>query len=469
MNMILHDVHFSRFDIRQEDTLEEPQHLGLEFEAIVANPPFSAKWRGKDNVLFETDDRFSQYGALASKAYADWAFVQHMIYHLADNGTIAVVLPSGAMFRGSAEREIRKHLVERLNYIDAVIGLPLNLFYGTEIPPYILVVKKCRTDDENILFVDASEDFVQSGTKNTLSSDQVSKIVGAYRDRLNDGKYARVVPVAEVIENKCNLSVNRYIDKYKPPLEMSLAQVSDLLNANKETLREVDDQIREYTDSLNIPFPDGQNAEHLQNYKKTCARLLFRRSLRLLDQNGRRFQAEWDCVSLASLTQRCTQKNANNVLSRVLTNSAVRGIVDQGDYFDKDIANVDNLDGYYIVEKGDFVYNPRISANAPVGPINRNDLATGIMSPLYTVFRFEQRDTDFFKHYFATGEWHRYMYKIANFGARHDRMSIALDDLFDMVVPNPGEQEKFAISKFLNLLDRKLQLVLGSPSLISEI
>ena len=123
MNMILHDVHFRQFDIRQEDTLEHPQHLDERFEAVVANPPFSAKWRGKDNPLNETDDRFSQYGRLAPTTKADFAFVQHMIYQMAENATMAVVLPHGVLFRGAAEEEIRKYIIKEQNYLDAVIGL----------------------------------------------------------------------------------------------------------------------------------------------------------------------------------------------------------------------------------------------------------------------------------------------------------------------------------------------------------
>ncbi|MDH5609386.1 MAG: type I restriction-modification system subunit M, partial [Cyclobacteriaceae bacterium] len=158
MNMILHDVHFSRFDIRQEDTLVEPQHPDMRFEAIVANPPFSAKWKGSDNPLNESDERFSQYGRLAPKSTADFAFVQHMIHQLADNGTMACVLPHGVLFRGSAEATIREYIITKQNYLDAVIGLPPNIFFGTSIPTCILVLSKCRVHSDDILFIDASND-----------------------------------------------------------------------------------------------------------------------------------------------------------------------------------------------------------------------------------------------------------------------------------------------------------------------
>jgi len=157
MNMILHVVNYSNFDIRQEDTLEKPQHLDKTFDAIVANPPFSAKWSA--NELHLLDERFSQYGKLAPSSKADFAFIQHMIYHLAENGTMAIVLPHGVLFRGAAELHIRKYLIEQKNYLDAVIGLPANIFYGTSIPTCILVFKKCKEDPDHILFIDASKEF----------------------------------------------------------------------------------------------------------------------------------------------------------------------------------------------------------------------------------------------------------------------------------------------------------------------
>jgi type I restriction enzyme M protein len=155
MNMILHNVHYRKFNLRQEDTLEHPQHLGMQFEAIVANPPFSAQWSA--NPLFTSDDRFSRYGKLAPGSKADFAFVQHMIYHLAENGSMAIVLPHGALFRGGAEQHIRKYLIKDCNYLDAVIGLPTNIFYGTSIPTCIMVYKKCRENPDDILFIDASQ------------------------------------------------------------------------------------------------------------------------------------------------------------------------------------------------------------------------------------------------------------------------------------------------------------------------
>ena len=181
MNMILHDVHYRKFDIKQEDTLEHPQHLDKKFEAIVANPPFSAQWSA--SPLFMSDDRFSQYGKLAPSSKADFAFVQHMIFHLDDNGIMAIVLPHGVLFRGGAEQHIRKYLIEDRNYLDAVIGLPPNIFYGTSIPTCILVFKKCRENPGNILFIDASRNFEKVKTQNFLRDSDINKIIDTYRNR----------------------------------------------------------------------------------------------------------------------------------------------------------------------------------------------------------------------------------------------------------------------------------------------
>jgi type I restriction enzyme M protein len=212
MNMILHDIHFDRFDIRQEDTLEKPQHLQYKFEAIVANPPFSAKWSA--DPLFLQDDRFNQYGKLAPSSKADYAFIQHMIYQLDENGTMAVVMPHGVLFRGGAEGYIREFLIREKNYLDAVIGLPANLFYGTSIPASILVFKKCRENTDNILFIDASKHFEKGKNQNKLSQKNIDKIIDTYSNRAMEEKYSYVAPISEVKGNEYNLNIPRYVDTF---------------------------------------------------------------------------------------------------------------------------------------------------------------------------------------------------------------------------------------------------------------
>lgn len=162
---------------------------------------------------------------------------------------------------------------------------------------------------------------------------------------------------------------------------------------------------------------------------------------------------EWEYQDLGKLSTRVNRKNSDAKITRVLTNSAEHGVIDQRDFFDKDIANQANLDGYYIVEKGDYVYNPRISVIAPVGPISRNNLGTGVMSPLYTVFRFDSEEGDFYAHYFKSSHWHHYMRQTSSTGARHDRISITNDNFMGLPLPVPTEAEQHRIAECLSSLD----------------
>ncbi|TXD48676.1 type I restriction-modification system subunit M [Polaribacter sp. IC073] len=253
MNMILHGVHYRTFDIKQEDTLEHPQHLEHRFEAIVANPPFSANWSA--NQLFMSDDRFSQYGKLAPGSKADFAFVQHMVHHLAENGQMAVVLPHGALFRGSAEGHIRKYLIEEKNFLDAVIGLPANIFYGTSIPTCILVFKKCRENPNDILFIDASADFEKVKTQNMLSDANVAKIVSTYRERKTEDKYSYVAPLSEVAENDYNLNIPRYVDTFEEEEQIDIENVATQIEDLAADLKENEKLIASFCKELNIKTP----------------------------------------------------------------------------------------------------------------------------------------------------------------------------------------------------------------------
>lgn len=253
MNMILHDVHYLKFDIKQDDTLEHPQHIDMQFEAIVANPPFSAQWSA--NPLFTSDDRFSQYGKLAPASKADYAFVQHMIYHLAENGTMAIVLPHGALFRGGAEQHIRKYLIEDKNYLDAVIGLPANIFYGTSIPTCILVFKKCREHPEDILFIDASNEFDKVKTQNILRNEHIDKIIDTYRNRTEIEKYSKRATLKEITDNDYNLNIPRYVDTFEAEAAIDIEAISEELKLLDQSIIETDNTIATFCKELNISTP----------------------------------------------------------------------------------------------------------------------------------------------------------------------------------------------------------------------
>ena len=253
MNMILHDVHYSKFDLKQDDTLESPQHLDLRFEAIVANPPFSAKWSA--NPIFESEDRFEAYGKLAPKSKADFAFVQHMIYQLADNGTMAVVLPHGVLFRGAAEGKIRKFLIHDRNYLDAVIGLPANIFYGTSIPTCILVLKKCRENPKNVLFIDASKHFDKEKNQNIINDDHIDEIINTYQQRTTKDKYSYVATLEEIAENDFNLNIPRYVDTFEEETPIDLEKVAAEIVDIDKAMEATDATIADFCKQLGIATP----------------------------------------------------------------------------------------------------------------------------------------------------------------------------------------------------------------------
>ncbi|HEY0908177.1 MAG TPA: type I restriction-modification system subunit M [Candidatus Paceibacterota bacterium] len=255
MNMILHGVHFDHFKIKNGDTLTEDLLPELKAEAVVANPPFSAKWKGDTDPQLVHDDRFSQYGRLAPKGAADYAFVTHMLYHLADNGTMAIVLPHGALFRSGAEAQIRQYIIEKQNYLDAVIGLPPDLFYGTGIPTMILVLKKCRKDDDDVLFIDASSDFIKGKSQNVLSDANISKIFDTYKNRQEIERYSHRATLEEIKSNEYNLNIPRYVDTFEEVENIDIGLIASELKEMRKVEVNLQNRIAEFCDELKIDKP----------------------------------------------------------------------------------------------------------------------------------------------------------------------------------------------------------------------
>lgn len=255
MNMILHGVHFDHFKFKKGDTLTEDMHADVKAEVIVANPPFSIEWKGESDPVLAHDERFSQYGRLAPKSAADYAFVTHMIHHLADNGTMAIVLPHGALFRSGAEGHIRKYIIEKQNYLDAVIGLPSNLFYGTTIPATIMVFKKTRKEDDSILFIDASKGFQKEKNQNKLTDKNLEKIFDVYKNRKEVDKYSHNASQDEIKENEYNLNIPRYVDSFEEEEVIDMKEVSlKLKDLYKEEI-ELKNKVGEFCEELGIDKP----------------------------------------------------------------------------------------------------------------------------------------------------------------------------------------------------------------------
>ena len=248
INMFLHDIGYDKFDIAHEDTLLNPRHWDDEpFEVIVSNPPYSIKWEGKDNTLLINDERFSPAGVLAPKSKADMAFIMHCLKWLATNGTAAIVCFPGIMYRGGAEQKIRKYLIDN-NFIDCIIQLPDNLFYGTSIATCIMVLKKSKTDNST-LFIDASNEFIKVTNSNKLTEQNIEKIVKVFTERKDKNDYfSKLVPNSDIEKNEYNLSVSSYVQKEDKSEIIDIKKLNAEINeivAKENILRQEIDKIIE--------------------------------------------------------------------------------------------------------------------------------------------------------------------------------------------------------------------------------
>ncbi len=256
MNMLMHGVDYQNFDIYKGDTIKNDMYGdGLKLTVQVCNPPYSLKYDANPALL--DDPRYSGVGKLAPKSHADFAFVQHMVYHMDEaDGRVAVLLPHGVLFRGGVEEDIRKYLIQDLNRLDAIIGLPANLFHGTSIPVCILVLKSKRNgNSNNILFIDASKDFIKGKNQNELSDEHIAKIVNAYKERKDIDKFAHVATMDEIKENDFNLNIPRYVDTAEKEEEINLDEVMDNIKQTDSEIEKVSAELKESFDLLGLKFP----------------------------------------------------------------------------------------------------------------------------------------------------------------------------------------------------------------------
>jgi len=245
INMFLHDIGFEKFDIAHGDTLTDPKHWDDEpFDAIVSNPPYSIRWEGDSNPVLINDPRFSPAGVLAPKSKADLAFTMHMLSWLSTTGTAAIVEFPGVLYRRGAEQKIRKYLIDN-NYVDAVIQLPPDLFFGTTIATCVIVLKKSKKDNAT-LFIDASAEFVRGGNKNKLSEENRERILHAFIDRKDIDHFARLVPNSDIAENDYNIAVSSYVEQNNETEEVDIeklnARIAEIV-IRQQKLREAIDEI----------------------------------------------------------------------------------------------------------------------------------------------------------------------------------------------------------------------------------
>lgn len=254
MNLLMHGIPYKNFTLYNDDTLLHDNFGDLKFQVQVNNPPYSLQYTPSESML--NDERFSACGALPPKSYADLLFVEHIAYHMDNDGRAAILLPHGVLFRGSGEYKIRKYLIETLNCVDAIIGLPAKMFQTTSIPVLALVLKKDRNgDSKNICFIDASNEFVKNGKFNVLSDENIDKIVDAYVNRKDIDKFCRVVSIDKIKENDYNCNIPRYVDTRKEEPEIDLTKVGNNIKEIDKQIKETNETLKTYFDELGLDFP----------------------------------------------------------------------------------------------------------------------------------------------------------------------------------------------------------------------
>ena len=248
MNMFLHNIDYHLFNIKNGDTLLEPMHEDQKsFEAIVSNPPYSIKWEGNDNPTLINDSRFAPAGILAPKSKADFAFIMHSIDHLASNGVAAIVCFPGIFYRSGAEQKIRKHIIDN-NYVDAIIQLPENLFFGTSISTNILVLKKSRNKND-VLFIDASQQFIKVNNGNKLTDKNINYILDLIKNRQEVEYISKNIDKKEINENNYDLSVNSYVEKKDTreiiDIKLLEKEINEIVVKNEKLRKEINNIIKE--------------------------------------------------------------------------------------------------------------------------------------------------------------------------------------------------------------------------------
>ncbi len=440
MNLLLHGIPHSQFTAYNDDTLNHDNFYDengklIKFTVQVANPPFSADW--KADIGLENDPRYKG-GGLPDKRFGEIGFVEHMAYHMDDDGRIAVILPPGVTTR-KEEYSMRKYFISK-NYVDAIISLPLNMFHTTDLPVIIMILKKNRNGNaDNVFFLDASKEYTRGRPKNYMTDEQIDRVVHAYMER-KDVQYCSIrVPVEQIANEKTNnyiLNINRYLPKKRDYINIDVEEKQSELIELNQAVADSNKRLQQWLGS-----------DLMQTFRFT--------------QDNGDIYPDWHDDKLSSFFMKVKTKNKDGEITNVLTNSARHGLIPQSYYFDKDIANTDKTDNYFVVETGNFVYNPRTSKDAPCGPIRVYELPdTGVVSPLYKVFKpIKDIYTLYWKYYFQSSYWNPYIIKNSGKGARHDRFSVKDPDFFSMPVIFPESlEEQQKIAEFFSDIDECIEL-----------
>lgn len=447
MNLLMHGVPYKKFTCHNADSIKTDNYYEngepVLFDVQVENPPYSAKFDQNPKLL--DDPRFSSCGVLAPQGKADLMFVESMVYHMAEDGRIAVLLPSGALYRGKkkkngteeAEYSIRKHLIDNLNVVDAIIGLPANMFHGAKLPVIVMVLKKKRNGNaQNILFIDASKYYTAEKAMNIITDDDIERIVKAYIDREDVDKFARVVSIEEIRRNNFNCNIRKYVDTFEKEALVDINSASSMIQQCEKQEVEIKKQLGAYLQELGVDNFDG------------LATKIFDGTLRFRDTDGNVYP-DWTDEFLGDLFESRSErgKETEELLSVTIAN----GVIKQSDGDKKDSSSKDKSK-YKLVKVGDFAYNTMRMWQGAAGVSKYQ----GIVSPVYTVtIPSDSVNAKYFEYLFKTNKMQNVVIAEST-GIASDKWSLSYEKFANIEVCIPCLDEQNKIVSFFELIDALL-------------
>ncbi len=458
MNLLMHGVPYKKFSCFNSDSIKTDNYYEngepLMFDIQVENPPYSAKFDQNSSLL--DDPRFSSCGVLTPQGKADLMFLQSMTFHMAEDGRIAVLLPIGALFRGKfkengksdAEYVIRKHLIDNLNVIDAIIGLPPKMFHGAKLPVCVMVLKKKRNGNAgNILFIDASKYFSIEGQMNVITEEDTDRIVNAYIQRKNIEKFAYVATLDEIRKNKYDCNIPLYVDSSEKEPEVDVTQQS-------KSLQEYDTRLAVITKKLHECFvelgcEDSFNPDVIGN--------VLSGKLRFKPDDGTTY-SDWEATMLSDVLTERGQKSTGT--EEVYSVSLTKGLVNQIEHLGRSYAAADTSK-YKLACPGDVIYTKSPTGDFKWGIVKQSAIDKNvIISPLYGVFIPQNPDLGFIiEAYFSSNvRAHNYLITQVRKGAKNT-INVSNDEFLAKAIYLPtDEREQKKIADFIRLLDEEIEL-----------
>jgi hypothetical protein len=450
--MILNGLHYRRFNIKHDDTLEKPQHMDKEFDIIVSNPPFSSKW--KPNASLINDIRFKPYGVLAPDSKADYAFVAHMLHHLKRDGIMCVILSRGSLYREGVETNLKKALIEKYNYLDGIIGLPKNIFYISKAPTCILIFKKNRKTNEKIIFIEAAKLYKKAPKRNLITDEHISQITDIYLERKEIKKLSKNIDKKEIFENNFNLNISKYIDGTVELPNQDIKKIILDFKKNNELYNQNEKELFKICEKLKLPFPDTNNVNLLYNYKEAFRNDLFNKKINLGEN------IKWGDLNLSDLLKETFQKTIDKN-EEIYSVSVHKGLVNQIEHLGRSFA-AENTLNYNLVKPGDIVYTRSPTGEFPFGVIKQSKIYKSVLvSPLYGVYKPSTIELgNIIDFYFELKEnAYNYLHSIVNIGPKNT-ISISSDVFLSKKITVPEDTEIIKlISLFINLLNKKINLI----------